>query len=168
MGMLGGLGKGAAASSGGIGVGCYGAFEVGDEVANAAAEVDGDLTGVERGAGCEHRVGNVVDLLEGTPVGRPRTSAHVHGVHQGRFELATALVGKIPMDGGGSDGVGGGTAQRVAGQVVTAEGEVEEGEVEVMMAAGLVAGYGSDGGCSFWLWRLVLRWARGGGSTGSG
>ncbi len=150
---------GAAPSRSGIGVRRYGAFEVGDEVANAAAEVDGDLTGVERVAGCEHRGGNVVDLLKGAPVGRPRAGIHIHGVHQSRFELATALVGKIPMDGGGSDGVGSGTAQRVAGQVVTAEGEVEEGEVEVMMAAVLVAGYGSDGGYSFWLWRMIWVWS---------
>ena len=140
-----------AASFAGIRVRGYGAFEVGDEVANAAAEVDGDLTGTERVADGEHGGGNVVDLPEGALVRRPRAGIHIHGVHQSRFELATVFVGKIPMDGGGSDGMGSGTPQRIARRDGSAEGEVQEGEVEVMMAAVLVVGYGSDGDFSFGL-----------------
>ena len=60
-------------------------------------------------------------------------------------------MGKIPVDGGGGDGVGDGTAQRVARWDQSAEGEVQRGEVEVMMAAVQVVVYGSDGDFSFGL-----------------
>ena len=47
------------------------------------------------------------------------------------------------------------TAQSDAGQAVFAIREIVGGTSEEVLAAVLVVGYGSDGGFSFWLWRLI-------------
>ena len=62
------------------------------------------------------------------------------------------------MDGGGGRRVSGRTTQSDTGQGVFAVPKIVGGTAEEELAAFLVVGYGSDGGFSFWWWRLISVW----------
>ncbi len=125
-----------------------GVVEVGYEVGDAASQPDKFVGGRGAMSGFGRPGSDGPHLGESFQVAVPQVMIE-NDAPEGVGLQARGPVGMIPMDGGGDDGVGGGTAQRIGGAAAVARGQVNARAIEVMAAAELMMGYGSDVGCSF-------------------